>query len=116
MDIRSTIVTALGSCGAPVYWLKWSGDSSPPAAYITFQTMNTGDAYADDALDERVHFVYLDIFSETDPYTIMAAVRSAMTTAGFTEIEMRDVGQETMSVTELVDFHVSFTFSYIEVV
>ena len=36
--------------------------------------------------------------------------------AGFDEVEMRDVGQETMSVTELKDYHVAFTFSYLEVV
>jgi hypothetical protein len=116
MDIRSTIVTALSGVGASVYWMKWAGDGSPPATYITFQTVNRPDFYTDDALEEREHFVYIDIFSETDPYTVAASVRTKMATAGFTEVEMRDVGQETMSVTELKDYHVSFTFSYLEAV
>lgn len=116
MDIRSTIVTALSGVGAPVYWIKWSGDTNPPATYITFQTVNRPDFSADDALQEREHFVYLDVFSETDPYSVANAVRTAMEGAGFYEIEMRDVGQETMSVTELKDYHVAFTFSYLEVV
>jgi hypothetical protein len=116
MDIRSTIVTALSDVGAPVYWIKWAGDTNPPATYITFQTVNRPDLSADDALHEREHFVYLDVFSETDPYTVANAVRTAMEGAGFYEIEMRDVGQETMSVTELKDYHVAFTFSYLEVV
>jgi hypothetical protein len=116
MDINTTIETALTSVGAPAYWIKWKGDTAPPAAYITFRTVNRPDAFADDALDERVHFIYLDIFSETDPYTIAASVRSAMATAGFSEIEMLDVGQDTVRVTEQVDFHISFTFRYDEVV
>jgi hypothetical protein len=36
--------------------------------------------------------------------------------AGFYEIEMRDVGQASNDVTELRDYHVAFTFSYLEVV
>lgn len=116
MDIRSTIVTALANVGAPVYWLKWAGDSSPPAAYITFQTVNRPDLFSDDALDEREHFVYLEIFSETDPYTIAASVRTAMASAGFSEEDMRDVGQNSNSATELKDYHISFTFQYSEVI
>ncbi len=116
MDIRSTIVTALSGVGAPVYWMKWAGDTNPPATYITFQTVNRPDFSADDALQEREHFVYLDVFSETDPYSVANAVRTAMEGKGFDEVEMRDVGQEAMSVTELKDYHVAFTFSYLEVV
>ena len=116
MDIRSTIVAALSGVGAPAYGIKWGGDTNPPATYITFQTVNRPDLSADDTLHEREHFVYLDIFSETDPYSVANAVRTAMEGAGFDEVEMRDVGQETMSVTELKDYHVAFTFSYLEVV
>jgi hypothetical protein len=116
MDINATIVTALALVGAPAYWIKWRGDTAPPAAYITFRTVNRPDAFANDALKERVHFVYLDIFSETDPYTLAGSVRTAMATAGFSEIEMLDVGQESVRVTELVDFHIAFTFRYDEVV
>ena len=116
MDIRSKIVTALSSVRAPAYWMKWAGDTNPPATYITFQTVNRPDLSADDALHEREHFVYLDVFSETDPYTVASAVRTAMGGAGFYEIEMRDVGQASNAVTELRDYHVAFTFSYLEVV
>lgn len=116
MDIRSTVITALKDISAPKYWIKWAGDTNPPPEYITFQTVNRPDLSADDALHERKHFVYLDVFSETDPYSVANAVRTAMEGAGFYEIEMRDVGQETMSVTELKDYHVAFTFSYLEVV
>ncbi len=114
MDIRATIVTALSGVGAPAYWMKWAGDTNPPATYITFQTVNRPDLSADDTLHEREHFVYLDVFSETDPYPTAMLVRSAMASAGFYEVEMRDVGQETMSVTELRDYHIAFTFSYLE--
>ena len=116
MDIRSTIVTALSSVGAPAYWMKWAGDTNPPATYITFQTVNRPDLSADDALHEREHFVYLDIFSETDPYSVASAVRTAMEGAGFDEVEMRDVGQASNTVSEQRDYHVAFTFSYLEVV
>ena len=116
MDIRSKIVTALSSVGAPAYWMKWAGDTNPPATYITFQTVNRPDLSADDALHEREHFVYLDVFSETDPYSVVSDVRTAMEGAGFGEVEMRDVGQASNAVNELRDYHVAFTFSYLEVV
>ncbi|MDI9519874.1 MAG: DUF3168 domain-containing protein, partial [Bacillota bacterium] len=97
--------------GAPAYWMKWAGDTNPPATYITFQTVNRPDLSADDALHEREHFVYLDVFSETDPYAVANAVRTAMEGAGFYEIEMRDVS-------DLGDksnyFHISFTWQYKE--
>ena len=116
MDIRSKIVTALSGVGAPAYWMKWAGDTNPPATYITFQTVNRPDLSADDALHEREHFVYLDVFSETDPYAVANAVRTAMEGAGFYEIEMRDVGQASNEVSEQRDYHVAFTFQYMEVV
>ena len=116
MDIRSKIVTALSGAGAPVYWMKWAGDTNPPATYITFQTVNRPDLSADDALHEREHFVYLDVFSETDPDSVASAVRTAMEGAGFGEVEMRDVGQASNMVSEQRDYHVAFTFSYLEVV
>ncbi len=116
MDIRTKIVTALSSVGAPAYWMKWAGDTNPPATYITFQTVNRPDLSADDALQEREHFVYLDIFSETDPYAVADAVRTGMEGAGFDEVEMRDVGQASNAARELRDYHVAFTFSYLEVV
>jgi hypothetical protein len=116
MDIRTKIVTALSGVGAPAYWMKWAGDTNPPATYITFQTVNRPDFSADDALHEREHFVYLDVFSETDPYTVVDSVRTAMEGAGFGEVEMRDVGQASNAVNELRDYHVAFTFSYLEVV
>ena len=116
MDIREKIVTALSGVGAPAYWMKWAGDTNPPATYITFQTVNRPDLSADDTLHEREHFVYLDVFSETDPYAVANAVRTAMEGAGFYEIEMRDVGQASNAVSELRDYHVAFTFQYLEVV
>jgi hypothetical protein len=116
MDIRSTIVTALSGVGAPAYWMKWAGDTNPPATYITFQTVNRPDLSADDALHEREHFVYLDVFSETDPYSVTNDVRTAMEGAGFGEVEMRDVGQASNMVSEQRDYHVAFTFQYMEVV
>ena len=116
MDIRTTIVTALSGVGASVYWMKWAGDTNPPATYITFQTVNRPDFSADDALQEREHFVYLDVFSETDPYTVVDSVRTAMEGAGFDEVEMRDVGQASNMVSEQRDYHVAFTFQYMEVV
>lgn len=116
MDIRSTVITALKDISAPKCWIKWAGDTNPPAEYITFQSVNRPDLSADDTMQEREHFVYLDVFSETDPYPTALLVRSAMATAGFYEVEMRDIGQETSSVTERRDYHIAFTFQYMEVV
>jgi len=116
VDIRSTIVTALASCGCPVYWVKWRGGSIPPAAYIVFQTACKESSHADDEVAEREYFVYLNIYSETDPYTIAVTVSALMKTAGFEEMGWDDVGQETMSVTELRDYHLTNTFQYTEVI
>lgn len=114
MDIRALIVSALEPIDAPVYWIKWAGDTNPPAKYFTFQTVSSPVTYADDKHHARQHYVYLDLFSETDPYAHVSEVREAMEGAGFVEVEFRDVGQETMSVTELVDYHISWTWSYRE--
>ena len=116
MDIRTTVMTALSAITTPKYWIKWKGDTNPPAQYITFQSVNRPEFSADDELQERAHFVYLDIFSETDPYATAALVRAAMEAAGFNEIEMRDVGQLANSITERQDYHIAFTFEYAEVV
>ena len=116
MDIRTSVMTALTSITVPKYWIKWKGDTNPPAQYIVFSSVNRPDFSADDELQEREHFVYLDVFSETDPYATALLVRSAMETAGFSEIEMRDVGQMTNMVTEKQDYHVAFTFTYLEAV
>ena len=116
MDIRTSVMTALTSITAPKYWIKWKGDTNPPPQYIVFQSVNRPDLSADDELHERVHYVYLDIYSETDPYPTALLVRSAMETAGFGEIEMRDVGQASVQVTEKQDYHIAFTFEYMEAV
>lgn len=114
MDIRALIVSALKPIDAPVYWIKWAGDTNPPAKYFTFQTVSSPVTYADDKHHARQHYVYLDLFSETDPYAHVSKVREAMEGAGFVEVDFGDVGQETMSVTELADYHISWTWSYRE--
>ncbi len=116
MDIRAKIMAALQPLGIQAYWIKWSGDTNPPATYITFQTVNRPRDYADDRYTARSHYVYLDLFSSTDPYPHVQPIREAMETAGFYEVECRDVGQTTMSVTELVDYHIAWTWAYREVV
>jgi len=116
VDIRSAVVTALKNAGCPVYWIKWRGDSTPPASYITFQTVSRESSHADDEADEKEYFIYLNIYSETDPYPLSQTVSSLMKTAGFEEMGWEDIGQETMSVTELRDFHMSNTFQYTEVI
>jgi len=116
MDIRAKIVTALSELGVPVYWIKWSGDTNPPDTYITFQTVNRPRDYADDRYTARSYYVYLDLFSETDPYPHIGSIRGALEGAGFAEVACRDVSQTSMSATERADYHVAFTFSYLEVV
>lgn len=116
MDIRALVVQALRPLGVPTYWIKWSGDTNPPKEYLTFQTASRPRDYADDRFHTRSHYVYLDLFSETDPYTRVHGVREAMTAAGFDEVEQRDIGQTAMSVTELVDYHIAWTWAYREAV
>ena len=116
MDMRSRVVTALTGLGAPVYWIKWRGDSTPPETYVVFQSVSTLTNAADDNYDDREHYVYLDVYSENDPYSVANSLRAKMEAAGFYEVEARDVGQQTMSVTEMRDFHISFTFCYLEAI
>lgn len=115
MDIRKKIVQALKPLGIPTYWIKWSGDTAPPETYITFQSVNRPRDYADDKYHTRSHYVYLDLFAEADPYTHITAIRQALEGAGFFEVECRDVGQTNMSVTELVDYHIAWSWAYREV-
>ena len=93
MDIRALVVSTLKDISVPVYWIKWSGDTEPPKEYITFQTLNRPNNYADDIYHTRKHYVYLDLFSETDPYSHKATINKAMEEAGFVEVDFRDIGR-----------------------
>lgn len=115
MTIRARVMQALKNIGIPVYWVKWVGDSTPPPAYLIFQAVSRPVSYADNRYTARLYHIYMDLFSEGNPHQYTAAVTAAMTAAGFSEVELRDVGQDTLTRTEIQDFHIAWTWAYREV-
>lgn len=116
MTIRARVMQALKNIGIPVYWVKWVGDTPPPRPYIIFQGVSRPAHYADNRYTARIHYIYMDLYSDQNPHQHTEAIRSAMESAGFSEVEQRDVAQDTLARTEMTDFHIAWTWVYREVI
>ncbi|MDD4280355.1 MAG: hypothetical protein PHX74_11560 [Candidatus Sumerlaeales bacterium] len=90
-DIQTTIKTALGGVGVPVFLGTWQG-TEPPAQYITYTTRHHPTLYGSDAATEHEYTVYVEIWSETSYLTLKGTVTAAIQTAGFNLVEEVDVG------------------------
>ena len=86
---------ALADLGIPVYagvWRAVSPDQSPTTQYVVYSTTKTESAHADDAVTAFRTFVYLNLWSDTDPTVMADRIRSRMYAAGFAMVEESDKG------------------------
>lgn len=90
MSVRSDVVSALSSASVPVYFQKWIGDDQPPARYFVFTTMTVPDRYHDDTQKWRKHYVYLNLYSDTDYSSLVSTIRSGMAGKGFAPVSEMD--------------------------
>ena len=70
----------------PTYQSVWKPTKTVktiPDQYAVFTTLTTEAAHDDDTVTAYNHFVYLNLWSRTDPTAMAARIREAMYAAGF---------------------------------
>ena len=86
---------ALAGIGIPVYAGVWrsAGESqNPPAQYVVYSTTTTEAAHEDDHPSRYRTYVYLNLWSDSDPTAMRRTIRAAMYAAGFGMVEESDKG------------------------
>lgn len=86
---------ALKNIGIPVMagvWRATSSQQNPPPQYAVYSSTTTEDAHQDDHVQSFRTYVYLNLWSDSDPTVTAAAIRSAMYNYGFSMIEESDKG------------------------
>ena len=86
---------ALAGIGIPVYagvWRAAGANQNPPPQYAVYSTTTVEAAHEDDHPSLYRTYVYLNLWSETDPTETRLAIRRAMYDAGFGMVEESDKG------------------------
>ena len=86
---------ALQNIGIPVYagvWRAATAQQNPPAQYCVYSTTTTEAAHEDDHPSRYRTYVYLNLWSDSDPTAMRRTIRSAMYAAGFGMVEESDKG------------------------
>lgn len=86
---------ALCNIGIPVYAGVWRASTSaqnPPSQYVVYSTTTTEAAHEDDHPSRYRTYVYLNLWSDTDPTVMRRTIRAAMYAAGFGMVEESDKG------------------------
>ena len=86
---------ALAGLSIPVFagiWRATSADPNPPEQYIVYSTTTTEASFQDDCVTSYRTYVYLNLWSDSDPTDMAYLVRKAMYEAGFSMIEESDKG------------------------
>lgn len=86
---------ALANIGIPVMagvWRATGPNQNPPAQYVVYSTKTTEEFHYDDHVASLRTFVYLNLWSTTDPTEMADRIRAAMYAAGFFIVEETDKG------------------------
>lgn len=86
---------ALRDIGIPVMagiWRATSENQNPPEQYAVYSTTTTEEQHYDDRTVSFKTFIYLNLWSDTDPTEMASRIRAAMYDAGFFMIEESDKG------------------------
>ena len=86
---------ALRNIGIPVYagiWRATSAQQNPPVQYVVYSATTTEAAHEDDHPTLYRTYVYLNLWSDTDPTEMRYIIRKAMYAAGFGMVEESDKG------------------------
>ena len=89
------VQNALKNIGIPVMagvWRATSPNQNPPVQYVVYSTTKTESSHYDDHVSAVRTFVYLNLWSDTDPTAMADRIRSAMYAAGFSMVEESDKG------------------------
>ena len=86
---------ALKDIGIPVMagvWRATSSQQNPPPQYAVYSSTTTEAAHQDDHVQSLRTYVYLNLWSDSDPTETAAAIRNAMYRHGFSMVEESDKG------------------------
>lgn len=86
---------ALADIGIPVMagiWRATSPNQHPPEQYVVYSTTTTEGSHMDDHVTSTRTFVYLNLWSDSDPTAMADQIRAAMYAAGFAMVEESDKG------------------------
>lgn len=89
------VQSALQGIGIPVYagiWRSGSSNQNPPAQYVVYSTATAEAAHEDDHPSQYRTYVYMNLWSDTDPTEMRYRIRNAMYAAGFGMVEESDKG------------------------
>ena len=86
---------ALCGIGIPVYagiWRATSPQQNPPSQYCVYSSTTTEASHEDDHVTSFRTYVYLNLWSDSDPTEMADKIRRAMYAYGFSMIEESDRG------------------------
>ena len=89
------VQTALADIDIPVYagvWRATSQNQNPPEQYVVYSTTTTEAAHEDDHPSMYRTYVYMNLWSDSDPIPMRDRIRASMYAAGFTMVEESDKG------------------------
>ena len=111
------VQVALKDIGIPVsmgIWKAGVGQQTAPPQYIQYSVITTEDSFADDLLRSYKTYVYMSLWSESDPTDMASLVREKMYAAGFSMVEQRDGSNWSPTYDEKTDqFSVQWTWMLI---
>jgi len=89
------VQNALAGIGIPVLagvWRATTPNQNPPTQYVVYSTTKTEDAFHDDAVISYRTYVYMNLWSDTDPTEMADRIRQAMYASDFWMVEESDRG------------------------
>ena len=109
---------ALQDIGIPVMagiWRATSSNQNPPEQYVVYSSA-TAEAYHEDDMPSGYRtFVYMNLWSDTDPTDMARTIRERMYAAGFGMIEQSDKGYNQPSYdTATSQFSIHWTWCLFE--
>ena len=109
---------ALRDIGIPVFagvWRATSPDQNPPVQYVVYSSTTTEASHQDDHVTSFRTYVYMNLWSDTDPTDMADTIREAMYRYGFSILEESDKGYNQPAYdTATRQYTVQWTWVYYE--
>ena len=109
---------ALAGIGIPVFagvWRATSADQNPPIQYVVYSSTTTEASHQDDHVTSFRTYVYMNLWSDTDPTDMADTIREAMYRYGFSILEESDKGYNQPAYdTATRQYTVQWTWVYYE--
>ena len=109
---------ALAGIGIPVFagiWRATTQDQNPPVQYVVYSSTTTESSHHDDHVTSFRTYVYMNLWSDTDPTDMADTIREAMYRYGFSILEESDKGYNQPAYdTATRQYTVQWTWVYYE--